>query len=94
MDSRIFNDYTYINACNCTRGCTNTVRESALKVDWEKKIPCRPGESNLHQRLADPMLYQLSYIPTHIVRKSNTTASHYKLILQAHIINPRVSGLR
>ena len=31
---------------------------------WEKKIPCRPGESNLRQRRAGPTFYQLSYIPT------------------------------
>ena len=44
-------------------GCTDTVRESAQKVDSGRKIPCRPGESNLRQRLAGPMFYQLSYIP-------------------------------
>ena len=38
------------------------VRESALKVDSERKIPCRTGESNLRQRRDGPMLYQLSYI--------------------------------
>ena len=32
------------------------VRESALKVDPGRKIPCRTGESNLRQRLAGPML--------------------------------------
>ena len=36
MDYVIFNVYTDVNACNCTRGCTDTVRESALKVDLEK----------------------------------------------------------
>ena len=40
------------------------VRESALKIDSERKIPCRTGESNLRQRRARLMLYQLSYIPT------------------------------
>ena len=44
-------------------GCTDTVRESALKVDSGRKIPCRTGESNLPQRRADPTLYQLSCIP-------------------------------
>ena len=47
--------------------CTDTVRESALKLDSGRKIPCRTGESNLRQRCAGPMLYQLSYIPTHPV---------------------------
>ena len=44
-------------------GCTDTVRESALKVDSGRKIPCRTGDSNLRQRRAGPMLYQLSYTP-------------------------------
>ena len=35
----------------------------ALKVDSGRKIPCRIEESNLRQRCASPMLYQLSYIP-------------------------------
>ena len=61
MDYKIFNVRTDVNACDCTRGCTDTVRESALKVDWEK-IPCRPGESKLPQWCAGPTLYQLSYI--------------------------------
>ena len=43
---------------------TDTVRESALKVDSGRKIPCSTGESNLHWQHASPMLYQLSYIPT------------------------------
>ena len=40
-------------------GCTDTVRESALKVDPGRKIPCRTGVSSLRQRRAGPMLYQL-----------------------------------
>ena len=63
MDYEIFNSRTDINACDCTRGCTDTVRESALKVDLERKIPCRTGESNLRQWRAGPMLYQLGHIP-------------------------------
>ena len=64
MDYMIFNVHTDINACDCTRGCTDTVNETALKVDCgRKKILCRSGESNLHQRSAGPMLYQLSYLP-------------------------------
>ena len=34
----IFNVRLDVNACDCRRGCTNTVRESALKVDWEKNL--------------------------------------------------------
>ena len=39
------------------------VKESALKVDFERKITCRTEESNLRQRRDGPTLYQLSYIP-------------------------------
>ena len=43
-------------------GGADTVREAALKVvDPGRKIPCRTKESNLRQRRAGPMLYQLSY---------------------------------
>ena len=61
MDDRIFNVHTYVKACDCTRGCTgtDTVRESALKVD-----PWKIGDSNLRHRRAGPTLNQLSYIPT------------------------------
>ena len=63
MDYRIFNVRTDVNACDCTRGCTDTVRESALKVDSGRKIPCRSRESNLRRRRDGPMLYRLSFIP-------------------------------
>ena len=49
MDYGIFNARTDVNACDCTRGCTDTVRESALKVDSGRKILCRIGESNQPQ---------------------------------------------
>ena len=63
MVFRVFNVRTDVNACYCTRGDVRThVRESALKVDSGRKIPCRTGESNLRQRGDGPMLYQLSYI--------------------------------
>ena len=32
---------TDVNACGCTRGCTDTVKESALKVDSGRTIPDR-----------------------------------------------------
>ena len=44
-------------------GCTDTVREAALKIDSGRKTPCGTGELNLHQWCAGSMLYQLSYIP-------------------------------
>ena len=47
-------------------GCTDTVKESAQKIDWGggEEQNCRTGESNLRRRRAGPMLYQLSHIPT------------------------------
>ena len=66
MNYGIFNVRTDGNACDCTRGCTDTVRESALKVDSGRKIFCRTGESNLRRQRAGPMLYQLSYLPTRV----------------------------
>ena len=45
-------------------GVRTHVRQSALKADSGRKIPCHTGESNLRQQHAGPMLYQLSYIPT------------------------------
>ena len=64
MDYGIFNVHSHVKACDRTRGCTDTVRVSALKDDSRRKIPCRTEESNLPQRRAGPTLYQLSYIPT------------------------------
>ena len=58
-----YNMCTDADARLCTRVCTDTVRESALKVDSWRKIPCRIEELNRCQRHAGPALYQLSYIP-------------------------------
>ena len=64
MDYGVFNVRTDVNACDCTRGFTDTVRESALSVDSGRKISPRTGESNLRRRRVGLELYQLSYIPT------------------------------
>ena len=64
MDYGIFNMRTDVNACACTWGCMDAVRESALKVDSGRKIPCCTRELILHQQHATPTLDQLSYIPT------------------------------
>ena len=61
MDYRIFIVRTDVHACDCTRGCTDTEREAALKVDSGKKIPCSTGESNLRQRRDGPITK--NYIP-------------------------------
>ena len=81
MDNRIFNVQTDVNARNCTQGCTDTVRESALKADSGRKIPCRTRESNLCQQHADPMLYQLSCIPAPniLIIKNNDESSKHNL---------------
>ena len=42
MDYGIFNVHTDVNARHCTRVCTGTVRESALKIDFRIKISCMP----------------------------------------------------
>ena len=65
MDYMMFIVRKDASVCDCTRGCKDTVRESALKVDCGREISCRTGESNLPQRRAGPTLCQLSYIPTH-----------------------------
>ena len=64
MDFGTFNVRTDDNAYDCTWGCADKVRKSALKDDSRRKIPCCARESNLCQRFDDPMLYHLSYIPT------------------------------
>ena len=45
-------------------GCTDAVRESALKVDSGRKVPCRTGDSNPRQycaRLFNQTFHQVSY---------------------------------
>ena len=61
---KIFNVRTEINACDCTWGFRGTARESALKVDSERKIAYCIKKLNLHQRCASLILYQLRYVPT------------------------------
>ena len=48
----ICNVHTHVDACDCTGGCTDTVRESATEVASERKIPCRITDSNLRQYCA------------------------------------------
>ena len=38
MDYRILKVHTDVIACDYTPGCMDTVRESALKVDWVKNL--------------------------------------------------------
>ena len=44
-------------------GCTNTLRESALKANSRQKIPCCIRESNLAQYHVKQTLSQYSFIP-------------------------------
>ena len=41
----------------------DNIRESKLKINSGREIPCCTRELNLNWQCAGPMLYQLSYIP-------------------------------
>ena len=57
------------------RGVRTNVRESELKVDMGRKIPCCcTRKSNLREWRASLMLYQLSYIPTPRLNARNSAA--------------------
>ena len=64
---KIFNIHTNLNAYNCTGVCGDTLRESPLKVDWEKS-PLPHLGIELRLQHAGLRLYQLSYIPTLVVK--------------------------
>ena len=55
-----FNIGTADDVCDCTQGCTDTVKEPALEADSGRKIPCRTGDSN-PRRYCTRTLYPLSY---------------------------------
>ena len=59
MDYGIFNVHADVNECDCTQGCTDTVRESALKVDSGRKIPAAPGNGTYFSKV--PVLSK--YLP-------------------------------
>ena len=50
MDYRIFNVRTDVSACDWIRGCTDTARQSALKVDWEETPLPHRGSNRRQQR--------------------------------------------
>ena len=62
MDYGIFILPTDVNACNCTWGCTDTEKESALKVDSGKKPPCRTRKLTVTVQCSN----QLNYFPSPI----------------------------
>ena len=49
MNYRIVIVRTDVNACDCTRGCTDTRKRGCSESWLWEKIPCRTGESNLRQ---------------------------------------------
>ena len=80
MNYTIFNVGTDVNACSFTQGCMDTVRESALKVDWQKNPLLQPQH-------AGSMLYQLSYNPdrdkkSKCLNDSQSSAKLKKITLQ------------
>ena len=62
----IFNMHTDVNAFYCTRGCTVTVRISAVKADSGRKLPCLTKVSSPHQQHAtrDAQPNELDPYPT------------------------------
>ena len=59
-----FNMCTDVDACDCTWGCRDATRESAMGVDSRREIYCHTGDPNPCQYCAwlfGQMLYQLSY---------------------------------
>ena len=66
MDYKIFNMCTDVNACDCTQGCTDTVRESALKVDsgGEKSLAALGNRTCISSMPVWCSTNQLIYIPT------------------------------
>ena len=64
MDYRIFHVGTDFNACTCTQGYTDTVRDSALTVDSGEKVPAAP-ENWTYVSSMPVQRANMSYIPTH-----------------------------
>ena len=71
MDYRIFNVRADVKVCNSVSGCTDTVRDSAVKVDSWRKIPRCIGDLNLHQLHAGPTLCELGWGCSSVGRASD-----------------------
>ena len=65
MAHTIFKVRTGANACDCTRGCTDTVQESALKDDSgiQKKKLLHRGITSVSAACRSHAAYRLNYIP-------------------------------
>ena len=74
-DYGIFKVSTYVSARDCTRGCTDTVRESALKV--ENPLPHRGIEPASKACLSDALPTELHSLPSDIL---STTQGSLKTI--------------
>ena len=65
--TRIFIVHTGVNACNCTQGYKDTVRESALKVDSGRKSLAALGNRICVSSVTVHCSNQLSYIQSPMV---------------------------
>ena len=61
MDYGIFNVRTNVNACDCTRGCTDTVKESALKVEFRRFFFFKSASKNFWQSAEHAQLFLLLF---------------------------------
>ena len=82
----ILNVRTDVDACDCTRGCTDTIRESALETDSRReKKPCCNGDLNPHQCCTwpfSPMLCQLSCMSSYFPDGFHTMPGQHSQPLQ------------
>ena len=58
MDYRIFNVHRDVHACDCTQGCTDTVRESALKVELHTRSLLTKGTGELYWGRNKQLVYK------------------------------------
>ena len=58
MDHRIFNMRADVNECYCTQGCTDTVRESALKVELHTRSLLTKGTGELYWGRNTQLVYK------------------------------------
>ena len=86
-DYKIFNVRIAVNACDCAKGCMNTVRESEFKADSGRKIPCRIRESNQPQWHTGPTLHQLSH---HLIDSCDFSYTNFHISLKCANIKTQI----